>query len=585
VNRLFETSWNFRRLLVLLLFACGFLLLVLRATQLQVLKHDFYREQGLARQQRIVEIAAHRGNILDRHGEPLAVSTPIDSVWAVPEEAVENMDAVARVGEALGLETQSLLAKVQTANDQGKEFVYIKRHVTPGVAEQVKATDAPGIALMREYRRYYPSGSAATHIIGFTNIDDVGQEGMEMAFDQWLRGKPGKRKVVRDLKGREIEGVDILDSAIAGKDLHLSIDKQLQYFAERSLASSVEKHRASSGSVIVLDVNTGEVMAMVNYPSYNPNNKSSRKGDDGRQRNRAITDVFEPGSTMKPFTIAAALESGQFRPEDIIFTSPGAYKIGKYEVRDEADYGWLDLRGIIRKSSNVGVSKVATQLEPNQLWGMFDRLGFGRPTGSAFPGEVAGYFNHPTLWHHVEQATLSYGYGISVSALQLVRAYAAIANGGMLPQISFVKNKEAVQSERVLDADIALELHEMLESVVSEEGTGRRANVPGYRIAGKTGTSHRSQGGGYAEDRYISLFAGFAPVSEPRFAAVVVVHDPSEAGHFGGVVAAPVFAEVMASALRLGGIEPDNLADAEMRSLALPSSSSESPSLVREDAL
>lgn len=570
MNRPLDSGWNLRRLFVLSAFAFVFLLLVVRTFQLQVFKHDFYRTQGVARQQRVIEIPAHRGNILDRHGEPLAVSTPIDSVWAVPEEALENLPALAQVADLLDIDADALLKKVQLAGQQQREFVYIKRHVTPETAGSIESTKAPGVALLREYRRYYPSGSAASHVIGFTNVDDVGQEGMEIAFDSWLKGESGKRKVIRDLRGREIEGVDILKPAIAGKDLWLSIDKQLQYFAERALSAAVEKHQASSGSVIVLDVDTGEVLAMVNQPSYNPNSRSSRKGGDGRQRNRSITDVFEPGSTMKPFTIAAALESGQFKPDDIIFTSPGFYKIGKYEVRDESDYGWLDLRGIVRKSSNVGVSKVATQLEPDQMWQVFDRLGFGQSVGSAFPGEVAGYFNHPTLWHHVEQATLSYGYGISVSALQLVRAYAAIANGGLLPEISFVKTDEPDQAQRVLSERVAAELHEMLESVVSTEGTGRLANVPGYRIAGKTGTSHRSQGGGYAEDRYISLFAGFAPVSNPRFAAVVVVHDPSEAGHFGGVVAAPVFADVMASALRLGGIEPDNLADAEMRSMALP---------------
>ncbi len=570
MNKPLDNGWNLRRLFVLSLFACVFFLLVIRTFQLQVFKHDFYRTQGVARQQRVIEIPAHRGNILDRHGEPLAVSTPIDSVWAVPEEALEDVAALHQVSEVVEVDSDALLKRVQLAGDQKREFVYIKRHVTPEIAARVKSVQAPGVALLREYRRYYPSGSAASHVIGFTNVDDVGQEGMEIAFDDWLEGESGRRKVIRDLRGREIEGVDILKPATDGRDLWLSIDKQLQYFAERALSDAVEKHQATSGSVVVLDVTSGEVLAMVNQPSYNPNNRLSRKGDDGRQRNRAITDVFEPGSTMKPFTIAAALESGQFKPDDIVFTSPGYYKIGKYEVRDESDYGWLDLRGIVRKSSNVGVSKVATQLEPDQMWQVFDRLGFGRSVGSAFPGEVAGYFNHPTLWHHVEQATLSYGYGISVSALQLVRAYAAIANGGMLPQISFVKTDEPESTQRVLSEKVAAELHYMMESVVSTEGTGRLAGVPGYRIAGKTGTSHRSQGGGYAEDRYISLFAGFAPVSNPRYAAVVVVHDPSEGGHFGGVVAAPVFADVMASALRLGGIEPDNLADAEMRSMALP---------------
>ncbi len=562
-----DIAWNRRRRLVLMAFAAVAAALLLRMLHLQVFDHEFYRDQGVARQQRVIDIPAHRGNILDRNGEPIAVSTPIDSIWAVPEELLKDQAALAGVADVLDIDAAAIVQKAQLAESQGREFMYIKRHVRPDIANSVAAIAAPGVNQLREYRRYYPSGSAASHVVGFTDVDDRGREGMEMAFDQWLRGTPGKRRIVRDLKGREIEGVSVIKAAVAGNDLYLSIDKQLQYFAERALDDAVEKHRAASGSVVVLDVENGEVMAIVNKPSYNPNNIANRTG--GQQRNRAVTDVFEPGSTMKPFTIAAALESGQFRTEDIVFTSPGHYKIGKYEVRDESDYGWLDLRGVIQKSSNVGVSKVATQLEPEQMWEVFDRFGFGRPAGSSFPGEVAGYFNHPTLWHHVEQATLSYGYGLSVSVLQLARAYAAIANGGKLVPVSFVKTDEAVQFEQILEPNVAAEMVNMLEAVVSDEGTGRRANVAGYRVAGKTGTSHRSQGGGYAEDRYVSLFAGFAPVSSPKYAAVVVIHDPTGGQHFGGAVAAPVFSEVMSSALRLGGIEPDNLPDSDMRSIVL----------------
>lgn len=573
MSKAIDIAWNWRRRFVLMVFAAALLGLVMRVLHLQVLDHEFYRDQGVARQQRVIDIPAHRGNILDRHGEAIAVSTPIDSVWGVPEELLEDREALMSVASLLGLDANELMPRIERAKSQGREFAYIKRHVTPGIAAEVRSIDAPGLHMMREYRRYYPSGSAASHVVGFTDVDDRGREGMEMAFDQWLRGTPGKRRIVRDLKGREIEGIDVMRSAVAGNELLLSIDKQLQYFAESALADAVEKQRATSGSVVVLDVETGEVVAMVNQPSYNPNNTATRRGE--QQRNRAITDVFEPGSTMKPFTIAAALQSGQFKSDDIVFTSPGHYKIGKYEVRDEGDYGWLDLPGVIQKSSNVGVSKIATQLEPRQMWKVFDEFGFGRPAGSSFPGEVAGYFNHPTLWHHVEQATLSYGYGISVSALQLARAYAAIANGGKLMQISFVKADEPAQYEQILEPQVAGELVSMLEGVVSDEGTGRRARIPGFRVAGKTGTSHRSQGGGYAEDRYVSLFAGFAPVSAPRYAVVVVIHDPSAGQHFGGVVAAPVFAEIMASALRLGGIEPDNLADSKMRSLALAENGSD----------
>lgn len=537
--------------------------LLLRAVQLQIFQHDFLRGQGDARHQRTLAIPAHRGNLLDRNGAPLAVSTPIDSLWAVPDEIVEHRGKIGELAAVLSLDEESLRGKIDRAVSQKKEFVYIQRHVRPDIADAVKALAVPGLSQLREYRRYYPSGRAAAHVVGFTDIDDRGREGMEMAYDDWLSGKAGVRRVVRDLNGREIDGIATLETAVPGQDLRLSIDKQLQFFADRALSEAIVEHKAESASLVVMDVVTGEVLAMANHPTYNPNKVADRSG--GRQRNRSITDVFEPGSTMKPFTIAAALMSGHFKAEDIVYTSPGHYKIGKYEVRDTGDYGWLDLGGIIKKSSNVGVSKVATQLEPMQMWQVFDELGFGRPPGSAFPGEVAGYFNHPTLWHHVEQATLSYGYGISVSALQLVRAYATIANKGLMPQVSFVRVDSPAEGQRIIPEDVAVRLHGMLESVVSDEGTGKFARIPGYRVAGKTGTSHRAQGGGYAEDRYVSVFAGFAPASAPRFAAVVVVHDPTAGEHYGGAVAAPVFASVMANALRLQAVEPDNISGAELR--------------------
>ncbi|MBX2824294.1 MAG: penicillin-binding protein 2 [Gammaproteobacteria bacterium] len=556
-------SWVWRRQLVLfgfLVLAAG---LALRAVQLQIVQHDFLRGEGDARHHRTVSIPAHRGNLLDRNGAPLAVSTPIDSVWAVPADVLEHSVRLAELAQTLSLDELALREKLQRAAAQKKEFAYIQRHIRPDVAEAVDALEIPGVAMLREYRRYYPSGRAAAHVVGFTDIDDRGREGMEMAYEDWLSGKPGVRRVVRDLNGREIEGINTIETAIPGQDLRLSIDKQLQFFADRALTEAVKEHKAESASLVIMDVKSGEVLAMANYPSYNPNSVTERQG--GKQRNRSITDVFEPGSTMKPFTIGAALMSGRFKTEDIVYTSPGHYSIGKYEVRDTGDYGWLDLGGIIKKSSNVGVSKVATQLEPVQMWEVFDELGFGRPPGSAFPGEVAGYFNHPTLWHHVEQATLSYGYGISVSALQLVRAYSTIANDGIMPQVSFVRVETPAEGHRVIPSAVARQLHGMLESVVSDEGTGKFARIPGYRVAGKTGTSHRAQGGGYAEDRYVSVFAGFAPVSDPRFAAVVVIHDPSAGEHYGGAVAAPVFSSVMSNALRLQAVEPDNVSGADLR--------------------
>lgn len=553
-----RTNWTRRRHEVLLVFFVMALCLVMRALYLQVFDHEFYQNEGDRRQQRVVSIPAHRGNLLDRHGEALAISTPIQSVWGDPRSMVEQPAAMREVAALLELDPVKLQSRVERSASQGKEFIYVKRHVTPDIAEQVMNLRVSNLSLQREFRRYYPSGQAASHVVGFTDIDDKGREGLELAYNDWLKGQPGMRRVIRDLNGREIASMDVVEPAVPGKELRLSIDKQLQYFTNSVLRESVAKQRAESGSVVVMDVKTGEVLAMANYPSYNPNDLADRTG--GRQRNRSITDVFEPGSTMKPFTIAAALDSGDFKPDDIVFTSPGHYEIGKYRISDTRDNGWLDLRGIVRKSSNVGVSKVATQLDPEQMWSVFDSFGFGRPPGSEFPGEVAGYFNHPTLWHHIEQASVSYGYGISVSALQLVRAYSALANDGVMPAVSFIAQPGEIEGQRVIEKGIAREVRDMLESVVTE-GTGTRAKVPGYRIAGKTGTSHRSQSGGYAEDRYVSVFAGFAPASRPEIAVVVVVHDPKAGEHFGSVVAAPVFANVMSHALRLQGVEPDDIDD------------------------
>jgi len=555
-NEVDKRRWSVRRGVVLVVFLGLGSSLLLRALQLQVLSHDYYQNQGSQRQLRHVDISAHRGMLLDRNGEPLAISTPIQTIVGDPGKLIDFPEQVIAIADTLSMDSDKLLKKVERLNKQQKVYMYVKRHVLPPLVDKVVALDVEGVSVEREFRRFYPSGHAAAHVVGFTDIDDKGREGLEMAYDEWLQGKPGKRKVMRDRTGRYIEGVGLVEKAVPGKDLQLSLDKQLQYFADRALATAVEEHQAESANLVVMNVKTGEVLAMANYPTYNPNDMSDRA--NGAQRNRSITDVFEPGSTMKPFTIAAALDSGRFTPSDIVFTSPGHYNIGKYKISDIRDNGWLDLTGIITKSSNVGVSKVARELEAEQMWSIFDGFGFGRPTGSEFPGEVAGYFNDPTLWHHIEQTSVSYGYGLSVSALQLVRAYSAIANNGDMPSVSFIAVDEAETLERVVEVNIAKDVQAMLENAVVN-GTGHRAKVPGYRVAGKTGTSHRSQSGGYSEDRYVSVFAGFAPVSDPEFAAVVVIHDPKAGQHFGSVVAAPVFADVMGHTLRLQGVEPDDI--------------------------
>lgn len=553
------SNWSRRRGLVMLGFFVMASALLVRTAHLQFFERDYYISQGKARQLRAVLIPANRGDLLDRTGDPLAISTPISSLSAVPKDLVLDPEGIRNIARVLQIDPDKLQRRVDNAVNAGREFIYIKRHVVPELVDQVLALGVDHVDVQTEFRRYYPSGSAAAHLVGFTGIDDQGREGLEMAYESYLAGESGMRRVIRDLHGREITGMDIVKPSIPGRDLRLSIDRQLQYFANRALEKAVVDSEAESGSVVAMDIRTGEVLAMVNYPTYNPNDVSDRSG--GRQRNRAVTDVFEPGSTMKPFTIAAALDSGIFKSNDIVYTSPGRYTIGKYEITDDGkDHGWLDLSGIVIKSSNVGISKVARELEEEQMWSVFDAFGFGNPPGTEFPGEVAGFFNHPTSWNHTEQATISYGYGISVSALQLVRAYATLANDGVMPPVSYLALDETPVGTRVIEASIAKEVQRMLESVVSK-GTGKRAQIPGYRVAGKTGTSHRSQKGGYAVDRYIAVFAGFAPVSDPRIAVAVVVKDPKAGQHFGGVVAAPVFAEVMSQGLRLGGVEPDAIDD------------------------
>lgn len=551
------SDWSRRRGLVLASFACLAMALVVRAVYVQVIHEDFYRNQGQQRQIRTVEIPASRGDLLDRHGDPLAISAPIPSLFGNPKDMASQPEQVRQIASLLGMDATRLSKRIANDVVRGRVFTYVKRQVDPELVDKVLALNVKSVEVMSEYRRYYPSAGAASHLIGFTGIDENGREGLEMAYDNWLSGEPGQRRIVRDRNGREIAGMDVIKPAVAGKDLRLSIDRQLQYFANRALQEAVSENDAESGSIVIMDVKSGEIMAMANYPTYNPNDLADRVG--GNQRNRSVTDVFEPGSTMKPFTIAAALDSGKFKPEDIVYTSPGYYQIGKYVISDDGqDNGWLDLTGIVTKSSNVGISKVASQLEPEQMWSVLDSFGFGRSPGSEFPGEVAGYFNHPTLWHHIEQASISFGYGISVSALQLVRSYAAMANGGIMQPVSFLAQDSVPRGQSVIDESIANDVVRMLEAVV-EEGSGKLAHIPGYRVAGKTGTSHKSQQGGYAEDRYVSVFAGFAPVSDPRLAAVVVVHDPKAGTHFGGTVAAPVFADVISHGLRLGGIEPDDI--------------------------
>jgi cell division protein FtsI (penicillin-binding protein 3) len=434
--------------------------------------------------------------------------------------------------------------------------VYLKRHVAPQLAGKVEQAGIPGVYLQREYRRYYPLGEVAAHVVGFTDVDDAGQEGMELTFDERLRGISGARRVLRDRLGRIVEEVESIRSPKAGGDLVLSLDRRIQYLAYRALLGAVKRNRARGGSVVVMEARTGEVLAMVNQPAYNPNNRAQRVSS--RYRNRAVTDVFEPGSTIKPFTIAAALESGRFDVGSKVDTRPGRFTIGKYTVRDPRNYGVIDLATVIQKSSNVGAARVALALEPRELWQVFTRVGFGSGTGSGFPGEAQGVLKHYFDWGEIHRATLAYGYGLSVSALQLAQAYTVLANDGRFVRTSFQRIDQPVAGIPVMASATARSMRKMLESVVGPGGTASRARVAGYRVGGKTGTVRKSVSGGYAEDRYHAVFAGMAPITQPRLVVVVVIDEPGGKEYYGGQVAAPVYAEIMARTMRVLGVPPDD---------------------------
>ncbi|BAZ95044.1 penicillin-binding protein 3 [Thiohalobacter sp. COW1] len=544
---------QYRHYLVLAAFGFGLLALLWRVVDLQWFDRGFLQGQADARHLRTVSLPAHRGMITDRNGEPLAVSTPVDSVWANPQELVPAREYLQALAKILELDIDYLQRLLGRRAD--REFVYLRRHVPPATAAQVRALDAPGVYLQREYRRYYPDGEVVAHLIGFTDIDDRGQEGLELAYDDWLSGADGAKRVLKDGRHHVIADVELIRPASPGRDLRLSIDRRIQYQAYRELKSAVQRHRASSGSVVVLDAVTGEVLAMVNQPSFNPNNRHAIQ--PGAVRNRAVTDVLEPGSTMKPFTIAAALQSGQYDIGSTVNTAPGYYRVGSNTVRDEHDNGRLDLAGIIRKSSNVGASKIALSLDPEQLWRVYSGAGFGTSVGTGFPGEVSGVLASHHRWQKIEQATLAFGYGISVTPLQLARAYGLLANEGRLLPVSFLHQDELPRGRSVLDPAVVRSVRRMMEAVVSNQGTAPLARVPGYRVAGKTGTVHKATAGGYAEDRYNALFVGMAPASDPRLVVAVVINDPRGEDYFGGKVAGPVFSRVMSGALRLLNLPPD----------------------------
>jgi cell division protein FtsI (penicillin-binding protein 3) len=539
--------------LIIVFFVAVAVSLVARAVHLQVLNKDFLNQQADTRHLRTEKISAHRGSITDRHGEPLAISTPVDSVWANPKELVAAVDRVPELARSLNLDAELLMRRITRSMD--KEFVYLKRHLAPNQAHTVMTLKLPGVNVIREYRRYYPAGEVAGHLVGFTSVDDDGQEGLELAYNHWLSGESGAKRVLKDRLGRSVENVESIRPPRHGKDLRTSIDLRLQYLAYRTLKAAIQQHKAESGSIVILDVVSGEVLAMVNQPTYNPNDRAQYSAE--RYRNRAITDIFEPGSSLKPLIIAAALESGRYRSGSVVDTAPGYVVVGPKKIEDPKNLGRVSLTTVLSRSSNVGATKIAMSLESDQLWGTMTRFGLGELTASGFPGESAGLLTHYNDWRQISQATLGYGYGISVTPLQLAQAYAAIGSGGYIRPVSLVKLDESNHGERIISADTAGSIRGMLEEVVRPGGTGNNASVAGYRVAGKTGTAWKFAAGGYSEDKYFSIFAGLVPASEPRLATVVVIDEPSGHLYYGSDVAAPVFADVMSESLRLLAIPPD----------------------------
>jgi len=540
---------------------CLFLLCVIalssRSVYLQLLAGESLREKGDEVAVRIVNVPAHRGALMDRNGEQLAISTPVDSIWAEPRKVlIEDKKYFLALARLLDMPQQKL--KKFLTDRIKRDFVYLKRHAHPSLVEEIKNLGVKGVSTQSEYKRYYPAAEVTAHILGYTNVDDQGQEGIELAYDKILKGKPGKKRVLKDRLGRIVRNIESVMPSESGTELKLSIDKRIQYLAYREIVAAAKHHEAKSGSLVMLDVKTGEVIAMVGHPSFNPNNRSWSKNTT---RNRIVTDVYEPGSTMKVFTVAAGLESGIFTPQTIIDTSPGVFKVGKHSISDHHNYGHIDVTTIITKSSNIGASKIALALKPEYFYEVLNRFGFGQTTGSGYPGERAGILRLFNTWSEQDIASLSYGYGVQVTPLKLAQTYSIIANNGIMLPVSFIKTNKPKTRERVIAENIAKQIRDMLETVVSSEGTASRAAIKGYRVIGKTGTVHKyDPRGGYFPDRYRSLFVGIVPASNPRFVTVVTIDEPNkEKGHYGGAVAAPIYSKVMEGTLRILNIPPDNL--------------------------
>ncbi|CAD5262818.1 MULTISPECIES: peptidoglycan D,D-transpeptidase FtsI family protein [Halomonadaceae] len=546
-----------RFMFILLAIGLASAILIGRITLLQVIDRPFLQSQGDARTLRHETIPAHRGMITDRNGEPLAISTPVVTLWANPQELPD--DAIQRVmlAQALGMTLGDFEARVARFSEH--EFMYLRRQMTPAAAQQILNLRTPGVYPQREYKRYYPAGEVAAQLLGVTNVDDVGQEGLELAYQPYLAGRPGQRRVIKDRRGRLVRELGVIDEAQPGGELTLSIDQRIQYMAYRELRAAVAENEADGGVLVMMDARTGEVLAMANLPSYNPNN---RAGLDPRGlRNQALVDVFEPGSVMKPLAMAAVLESGVVDRDAVVDTSPGWMRLDQFTIRDFRNYGELDLAGILEHSSNVGMSRLALRLSDTAIWEKYNQLGLGQAPGTGFPGESTGSLPAPVRWSRSERATLSYGYGLSVSAVQLASAYTALANDGVRLPPSLLRLSEPPQGIPAIEPTVANDLLRILETSVAAYTGGRRARVEGYRVGGKTGTVRKIGQQGYTTDAYRSVFAGIAPISDPRIVTVVMIDHPKAGEFYGGAVAAPVFSSVTGNALRLLDVPPDHEAE------------------------
>ncbi len=559
-----QTPGAWRYYLVIAVLCSLLALLVGRVLSLQVLDTErgraFLQDQGAMRSMRTAEIPAYRGVITDRRGEPLAVSTPVISLWANPALLAEagRLDELAR---ALGMAPSDLQQKLQRY--QGKQFMYLSRHREPDEARAILGLGIRGVYGEREYRRFYPAGEVAAQLVGFTNVDDEGIAGVELAYDDWLKGVPGRKRYMKDLHGEVVRDIGVVQPPRPGGDLKLSIDLRLQYLQHRELQRAVTAARAASGSIVTLDSRSGEVLSMVNYPVYNPNSRKGVKA--AHMRNRAMTDVYEPGSTMKSLTLVAALESGRYTIDTLIDTSPGYISVGRKVYPDPRNYGEITVSRVIEKSSQVGVTKIALDLGHEPIWQVFNRFGIGQPPGTGFPGESAGMLPDRPRWHATEKVSLAFGYGITATPLQLARAYSVFANGGVQQPVSLLAlGDEVPEGERVIAPELASQVLRVLHAVTGEHGTARKARVPGYHVGGKTGTVHKVGPGGYQDDRYVALFAGIAPVEDPRLVTVVVINEPQGEAYGGGAAAAPVYSAVTEGALRLLNLAPSRLPAAEV---------------------